>query len=650
MKLPPEQEAIRAKCFHPSGTFVEFPKEEIETSIPARFEKIVKTHPGRIAVSVPSETLTYEQLNRRVNRLANAILLDIGDKQEPVGVLLAKGLPLIVAVLGVLKAGKSYVLVDPYFPAERINYILNHAQARLVLCYGDTPTMDRQLACGGRHLLNFQSFTGNEPAHDPGLAIPCKAPAAIHYTSGSTSEPKGVIQSHEGILHRVLCETTTDRVSIYDRFTFPASRGGQIFYALLNGASVYPTDIKEIGFPGLIKSLLEDKITIYASVTSTFRYLLYSLKNDQVFPHLRLIKLIGEPLYKNDIELYKKHFAPRCIVINRLGSNETGTFCQNFINEESILDDNVISVGFPTDDAEVLLLDDVGRQVPDGEIGEFAVRGRYLATGYWRNAALTNAKFTADPNDKELRLYRVGDLGRKRGDGSYVHLGRKDFQLKINGNRVEVAEVEAVLLNCANVKEAVVAGKDDRLGSTRLVAFVVARSQVALNEQELRAALKAKFPEFMVPSRFVFLDALPVIGTGKVDRKTLVNLDRSRPQLLNPYVAPHSVTEKILSSIWADVLDLDIVGIRDNFFDLGGHSLAAMRLVSRVINQFQLEIPLQSLFQSPTIADMAVVIAAHQGKPLDEQGLAAVLNELEELSEEDAKRLVNAQRQANSKG
>ncbi len=304
-------------------------------------------------------------------------------------------------------------------------------------------------------------------------------------------------------------ETTGTHICPEDRFICPASRGGDMVTALLNGASVYPIDIKETGFPGLIRSLQQDEITIYSSVTSTFRYLLHTLNEKQIFPHVRLIKLIGEPLYKNDVELFRQHFSESCILINRLGSNETGTFCQNFVSYHSANEDNVVAVGFPTVDSEVFLLDELGQPVKEGEIGEFAVKSQYLAFGYWRNPALTEAKFTVDSSDATQRIYRTGDLGQKRVDGSFVHLGRKDFQLKINGNRVEVAEVEAALLNCPKVREAVVVGKDEPNGNKRLIAYLVAQSRPPLGDRELRTVLAATLPGIHDPFRVCVFGCAP---------------------------------------------------------------------------------------------------------------------------------------------
>jgi amino acid adenylation domain-containing protein len=616
-----DSERVKAKCFHPSGCCLKFPQDEIEQSIPERFEKIVALYPNRIAIGTPEETLSYSQLNARANRLAQAIVSKHGSKQQPVGLILAKGLPLIVAALGVLKAGKMYVLIDPSYPFKRIRYILNHAQIQLFITNDNRVAATSALADGQRQFIALKNIHDNGPVHDLKLTIPPDSLACIHYTSGSTDEPKGVTQSHRRVLHKVLAETKDTHLCLHDRFTFPASRGGDMYSALLNGASVYPLDIKERGFPGLIKSLQQDAITIYSSVTSTFRYLLHTLNEDQNFPHVRMVRLIGEPLYKADVALYKKHFSENCVLIIRLGSNETGTFCQKFLDHRTPLDENVISLGYPANDCDVLLLDDFGKEVADGEIGEFAVRGSHLDAGYWRNPKLTKIAFAVDPDNEANRIYRVGDLGRRRADGSYVHLGRKDFQLKINGNRVEVAEVEGALLNCDNVKETAVVGIDDASGGKRLAAYLVSLRQPAPTALDLRNKLAATLPDFMIPSTFVFMEALPVIGTGKVDRRALPEIDSGNVFEQRGYQAPRTDAEEILCSVWAKIFHLPRVGIDDDFFLLGGHSLLAAQMFALLEEKFGRSFPLSILLSSPTIRQLAEHFSMLHEKPTRLQSL-----------------------------
>ena len=294
------------------------------------------------------------------------------------------------------------------------------------------------------------------------------------------------------------------------------------------------------------------------------------------------------------------------------------------------------------------MLDEQEQEVGFDQVGEIAVRSRYLSTGYWQDPSLTAAKFVADPSKPNERMYLTGDLGRMTPDGCLYHLGRKDFQVKIRGYRVEVAEVETALRQHEKIKEVAVVGRSDPSGNSRLVAYVVPATKIETSASTLRQFLSNKLPDYMIPTSFVFLECLPVTPNGKINRRLLPEPGRSRPDLATPMASPRNDIERELVRVWADVLALDMVGIGDNFFDLGGDSLSASRIIARVLERFQLDIPMSQLFNAPTIADMAAVITAHQDKILSEQALAALLNELESLSEAEAARIL-AEQQKNSK-
>lgn len=603
--LPPEQEAIRARCFHPAGTFVEFKKDEIEQSIPGRFEQMVRQFPNRIAVKTRDQSLTYAELNSWANRLARTILVQRAPREEPIGLLLTKGVSLVVSVFGALKAGKIYVLLDPSHPSARNRFILDHSQAPLIITDTEHLGLANGLVRQGEQIINVAEPDSPVRFDNLDLAISPEAIAWIHYTSGSTGQPKGVIQTHRNALYKVMRGTNDYHVCASDKFTFPASRGGDMFLALLNGASVFPVEIKDDGFPRLAECLHRDEITVFTSVTSTFRHFVNSFANAERFLSLRLIRLIGEPLYKNDVDLFKKHFSQDCILLNRLGSNETGNFCQYFIDHSTPITDGVVPVGYPVEGKEVLLLDDDGKEVGVNQIGEFAVRDRHLAIGYWKNSVLTEIAFQADPEGGDKRIYRVGDVGRRLTDGCFVHLGRKDFQVKIRGNRVEIAEVEAALLSYKNIKEAVVVGKEDSSGEKRLIAYIVPDGAPIPAAGEIRQALAEKLPDYMIPAVYVVMDDLPVTGIGKVDRRALPEPSKQDVQARTEYVAPRDDTERILCRVWSEVLGLERVGIDDDFFAIGGHSLLAANMFARLDEEFGHSFPLGIVSSASTVRLLA---------------------------------------------
>jgi len=638
--LPPEQQAIRDKCFHPSGTFVEFPIEDIEQSIPARFEKIVRMYPDRVAVKMGSRALTYYELNQAANRIACAIVAKCGQRSEPVGILFANAIDVIAATLGALKSGKSYVAIDPSFTNERIGYMLDDSQAGLLVTNERNKELSQRLINHARALLDVDEIDDSRACDDLNLPISPDALASIVYTSGSTDSPKGVAHSHRSQLHTVMVNTNATRISFQDKLTLLHSIGfgsarANLFQSLLNGASLCLFDLKSESIHRLSKWLNEEHITIYHSTVGVFRQLAETMQEEEKYPYLRLIRLTGAPVNRLEFDLYKKKFAPGTLLQTVMNSTETNVIC-SFVTDGSFSFPNIGSpVGYPVAGKNVRLLDENGREVGLGQVGEIAIKSRYLASGYWRMPELTKATFLPDPNGSDERICLTGDLGTQLADGFLIHLGRKDFMVKVRGYRVELGEIERALVTHPQVKEAGVTSWESEVGERYLAGYVVRCEESALNASDLNKFLRKKLPEYVIPSTFMFLESLPLTN-GKLNRIALPKPDRKRPDIEAPYVSPNSEVEQKLCLIWSDILAIDRVGIHDNFFDLGGHSLAATRVVSQVIKTFQLELPLQSLFQSPTVAEMAAVITEHQGKRLGNEELERMLAELEAMSENEA--------------
>jgi acyl-CoA synthetase (AMP-forming)/AMP-acid ligase II/acyl carrier protein len=438
-----------------------------------------------------------------------------------------------------------------------------------------------------------------------------------------------------------------DRLTLL--YSFSVNGGAHdMFAALFNGAAICPYDLKAEGFAELGQWLIDERITIYHSVPTVFRQFVESLSGREDFPDTRIVRLGGEPVYRRDVNLFKKHFSNDCILVNRLGSSETGSLRMFFLDKETELSSNLVPVGYAVSANDILFLDDSGAPV-SGDEGEIAVRTRYVSPGYWQRPDLTATSFIDDPMDERGKIYRTGDLGRMLPDGCLLHLGRKDFFTKIRGYRVELDEIEMTLMELPSLKDVVVTTSNNNSGEQRLVAYVVPKRAPGPNVSEMRRFLSEKLPDYMIPSTFIALDALPLTDTLKVDRKVLPAPKGLRPKIAASYAAPRNSVEEVLVKIWAEVLDLDQVGVHDNFFDLGGHSLAATRVISRVIETFPSELPIKALFDSPTVAEMAEVIVAGQDKKPNNTELEMILNELESLSDEEAKLLVNEGRSPRSK-
>ena len=645
--LPTEQRAIHDKRRDSSATFVEFSKEEIEHSIPARFEKIVQRYPQRLAVKMGDRAISYDELNRYANRIARGIMQTRGPGSEPIALLIEHSIEAIAAIFGVLKAGKFFVALDPTFPLERLSYIVEDSGAGLIATNNGNIDLASKLKNDTRRLLNIDESNTSYSSDNIGLSISPDDIVTICYTSGSTGKPKGVVQAHRNVLQSVKLVTERVRIRVDDRLTLLhslsfASGHAHLRISLLNGASLFPFDIKSEGVRRLSKWLEDEQLTVYHSPPSLFRQLAESFSRREKFESLRLIRLSGAPVTQLDFDLYKKNFGPETLLEFEMGSTEARGIGSAMVDRTFTFPEQGVPIGYPPPEKKILLLDDNGQEVELGQVGEIAVTGRNLNVGYWNQPDMTEAKFLADPTGRDERIYLTGDLGRMMPDGFLIHLGRKDFMVKVRGYRVELGEIETALLTHPQVKDAGVAAWDREPEEKYLVGYVVLRQGSALNVSELNEFLRKTLPDYMVPSTFMFLESLPLTN-GKLNRSVLPKPESRRPDLTAQYVSPDTETEKRLSLIWSEVLSLDQVGIQDNFFELGGHSLAATRVVSQIIKQFQIELPLRLLFQSPTVAAMAAVIADYQGKQLGEKELERLLGELESMSEEEAQQLVGKQ-------
>lgn len=644
MRLPPEQETVRAKCFHPSGRFVEFPAADVETSIPARFEKIVKTYPHRIAIKAGECTVSYDRLNMMANRIAGLVGSAAPGHAGPVCMLIDNGPELIATMLGILKAGRFFTLVDASFPKARIASIVKDSHSRLLLHQKRYSFLAKEVAAGSR-LVDVESLETTACVKSGEMPIAPSDPSTVIYTSGSTGQPKGVVHSHRSLLHSTLRRTNLLHVSPEDRVSLLSSGTANVVFialsAILNGAALIIFDKQKDGIANLKGWLQAEKITICFISAQFFRILSDSFTAKDTVPDLRVVRLSSEAPRRSDFERFQRHFPKHSILVNALSSSETGVTRKYFMNHDSQICTDYLPIGYPEEGMEISLLDENGQQVGFDHDGEIVVRSKYLASGYWNNPALSAAKFKQDPEDPEQRIYYTGDLALMRPDGCLIHKGRKDYRVKIRGYGIDLLEVEKALLSHPDIDEALATTIEKGDGTARLIAYFVCPRQGVVKVSELRDHLKKKLAAYMMPSQFIKLDTLPLTANGKIDRKSLPKPNQSRPELCTPYANPRNQTEEYLVRIWEDLLDVRPIGIDDNFFDLGGHSLAATRVVSRVIQQFQIDIPLQSLFQSPTVADMSAVVAAHQGKKVGESQLKTILDELASLSDAEAQQLVS---------
>lgn len=591
-------------------------------SIPEHFQRTANRHPQRLAVRDRSQELTYDELNRAANRLAHTILDARGEGQEAIAVLVEQGVAAVVAILGVLKAGKAYVPLDKSHPVARLSAILEDSQAGLLITNHQNLALSETLAHS--HVLNLDALPAGVSEDNPGLSIAPTTLLNIMYTSGSTGRPKGALQIHRNLLHAVLVNIQFSPRSPEDRFLLLASysmgaSAATMFQTLLTGGVVVIYDLKTEGIDRLADGLTREEITHVHCVPTVFRHLLASLEKDQVLPSLRHIALGGEPTYRRDVALFKRHFQPGCQLRVGFGTTENYLSTQITLDHDSEITSPIVPLGYPIDGMRILILDPSGSPLPAGEIGEIGIQSRFLSPGYWRKPDFTQEVYRPDPNGGDQRIYLTGDLGRLDADGCLHHLGRKDGQVKIRGNRVETGEVEVALLECTGVREAVVLGREKRPGEMALVAYVVLNGTATV--PDLRDILITKLPGYMIPSVVMVLDRLPLLPFGKVDLKALPDPEASRPMPSAEFVPPQTSVERALAGIWCDLLDLPAVGVLDNFFELGGNSLLAAQVASRIRKELHVDLAVGSIFEWPTIGALAVHVTSQNDPPAkSEQG------------------------------
>jgi amino acid adenylation domain-containing protein len=613
--LPADDSRARlpARRITPCNKFAEFRREEIEQSITARFASQAKQYADRLAISTRNFQWTYAELNESVDRTAGALVALRGGGAERVALLFEHDAPMVAAMLGSLKAGKTYVPLDPFQPPERLKQIIAHAGATVLLTNNKNIALARKLITNEVQLINFDCLTEKSLEDQLPEVAPDRL-AYILYTSGSTGEPKGVMQNHRNVLHYIRVYTNNlhlsaaDRLTLLSSYCFDASVM-DIYGALLNGATLYPIAIKGDGLADLAAQLQTNQITVYHSTPTVYRYFLSDrAERCDAFPRLRLVVLGGEKVNRADVELYQRNFSADCLFVNGFGPTEATISLQNIIDQRTKMDGDSVPVGFAVDDTEVLLLNDDGRTFPVA--GEIAIRSAHLALGYWRNDVATARAFSSS-GPAAIRVYRTGDLGRRLPDGSIKFTGRKDFQVKLRGYRIELGEIEVALAKHPRVREGVVMAHETG-ADQRLIAYVVPIEKVAAAafSSELRKFLKQKLPEYMVPNAFVMLESLPLTASGKLNRRALPAPaeNETNPDHGRAASAPTTALEKMLIAIWSEVLANEALGVADNFFELGGHSLMAVRLFARIEKKLGKRLPLATLFRAPTVAQLAAVI------------------------------------------
>ena len=594
-----------------NDTNVEYPRDKCVHQL---FEEQVERTPDSIAVVFQEQELTYRQLNERANQLAHQLIgMGVGP-ETLVGLCLERSAQLVIGILGIMKAGGAYVPLDADLPKQRLEFMMRDSMVKFLVTQhqlkGRIPVEGIPVVCIDRELPILQV----DKRENPSIHVCAENLAYVMYTSGSTGQPKGVAIRHTSIARLVFGNNYTsfgpDRVFLqlatpsFDASTF------ELWGPLLHGAKLVVAQVGLPDFRKLADLLQRNRVTTLWLTATLFNQLVDH--TPQALAGVKEILSGGEALSVPHIRKAQAALGPDVQFINGYGPTESTTFATCYrIPSNIALDCDSIPIGRPIANTQVYVLDAQRQLVPIGVPGELYIGGAGLARGYWNRPELTTEKFVLNPfsKDDQERLYRTGDLCRWRADGNLEFLGRLDDQIKLRGFRIEPGEIESVLNEHSDITQATVILRKDRTGDERLVAYYVPKEGKSLDSFVLRIHLRDKLPDYMIPAAFVELEAIPLTPSGKIDRQALPTPDDSRPQLETKYVAPSTPIEKQLANIWADVLGIENIGIHDNFFALGGHSLMAVRLFTRIESTFARRIPLAMLFQHGTVHHLAGLLA-----------------------------------------
>ncbi|MGW8957631.1 amino acid adenylation domain-containing protein [Paenibacillus sp. NPDC055715] len=575
------------------------------------FENQVRRTPNAVALEFEGEKLTYLELEQKSNQLAHYLRKKGIGPEQTVGMLLDRSFELVIGILGILKAGGAYVPIGPDYPLERIRFMIEDSNVQVLLTQTHLKEVFPELEIYAVMLnAEWENKISQESVLPVNVDIKPEHLAYVIYTSGSTGKPKGVMNEHRGICNRMhwMLETfqleTCDRVIQKTTYTFDVSIW-EMFWPLITGARLMiarPDGHVDSAY--LVDFISKHRITVAHFVPSMLRIFLQERDLSRC-SSLQQVYCTGEALAPDIAQACMKRLGVR--LINLYGPTEAAVEATWWECKQNEL---TVPIGRPIANMQMYVLDTQGHRVPIGVAGELYIGGVGVARGYWGQEELTAERFLPDlyTDRPGARLYRTGDLARFRSDGALEFLGRNDDQVKVRGFRIELGEIEAVMRQHAGVRDVVLIAQPDASGSSRLISYWVRAEGATLSIADLREYTRQALPAYMVPSLFIELEHIPLLGNGKADRNSLPSPDASQWDKGKAKVSPQTPLQRTLVQIWSELLGIGEIGIEDSFFELGGHSLLAIQLVSKIREVLKIECPLHELIAAPTIAELSAYL------------------------------------------
>ncbi|RFB38346.1 non-ribosomal peptide synthetase [Brevibacillus sp. VP] len=580
-------------------TIIDYPDKQ---TLHKRFEEQVEKYADHVALVFEEKQLTYGELNAKANQLARVLQKHNTLPNQVIGLIAERSLEMIIGVLGILKAGGAYMPIDPTYPSERINYMLEDSRTYLLLVQkADLIPADYQ----GEVFILTEALWEGETTENLELVNQPQDVANVMYTSGTTGKPKGILITHRNIMTTIINNGyidifSTDRILQVSNYAFDGSTF-DIYSALLNGATLVLIPMPTLMNPADLLAIMRDSsITVCLLTTSLFNTLVDL--DVTSFKNMRKVLFGGEKASFYHVEKALDYLGEGRLV-NEYGPTETTVCATSYTVDHTIKKLRSVPIGRPLSNTSVYIFGLDDQLQPLGVPGELCVAGESISLGYLNRPDLTAEKFVENPLKPGERMYRTGDLVRWLSEGVMEYMGRIDEQVKIRGHRIELGEIEAKLLEHPSIRETVLVAKQDARGHSFLGAYLVTDNFCPVTE--LRNYLMETLPEYMVPSYFIELDSLPLTSNGKVDKRAL---PEPESQALQAYAIPENETEEKLVQLFQEVMDVELVGTQDSFYELGGHSLKAMMLVSRIHKDFGVKIPLKEVFSRPTVKELAAYL------------------------------------------
>ena len=616
-RLPLSEAERRRILYEWNNTSAEFPR----ACVHELFERRVEQNPAATALLFQGRKVSYGDLNERANRIAHYLCKLGAGAEQLIGICLDRSPEMVAGLLGIWKAGAAYLPLDPAYPQERLSFMVRDADARVLL----TETRWKHLFSSTKARIvcvdEDWPLIAQEEGCNPSSQTTPENLAYVMYTSGSTGTPKGAMIEHRGLVNYLMWAMRAYGVEegcsvpVHSSISFDLTVTS-LYTPLLAGGHVELL-AEDAAAQNLLAALRRSKGRALVKITPAHLELLsQQLSPQEAEGATKAFVIGGENLLAEKLRLWRES-APETRLINEYGPTETVVGCSVYeVKREDPLSGSV-PIGCPIANTELYVLDSDLQPVPVGETGELFIGGAGVGRGYWNRPELTAERFVPDPfsGRPQARLYRSGDLARYRQDGVLEYLGRVDDQVKVRGYRIELGEIETALSAHRGVKSSVVMAREDESGTRELVGYVSAAGGAMVSTEQLQAFLKKKLPEYMVPGQFVFLESFPLTPNGKIDRKALPAPSYASAAAGNRFVAPRTEIEKKLAAIWTQLLKVDRIGLHDDFFDLGAHSLMAVRAMSQIRDALGVELPLATLLEAPNIAALAKLLGDKEWAP-----------------------------------